>query len=93
MNRTPKDLRERRGKVFIHGNVVDGNPNDVLEILAHFVVVRADADYMLDGIFYYGYSHLFEVTEHGCEPSQYDIILNRNWRGIVTSIRAVKREE
>lgn len=92
-NRTPKDLRLRQGRVFIHGSIIDDNPADVLEILAHFVVVRADADFMLNGVFYLGYSHLFEVKEAGSEVPQYDIILTRNWRGQVTTLRASKRKE
>ena len=90
--RIPKDLRQRQGKVFIHEPYINSNPDDILEILAHFVVVRADNDFMRNGITYYGYCHLFEINEHGCYIPEYDIILTRNWRGIVTSIRAVKRK-
>ncbi len=91
--RTPKDLRLRRGKVFLHEPYINSNPEDILTLLSHFVVVRADNDFMRNGVTYYGYSHLFETAEFGDEIDEYDIILNRNWRGICTSIRAIKRKE
>ncbi len=87
-----KTLRLRRGKVFIHEPYLNSNPDDILEILARFVVVRADNDFMRNGITYYGYSHLFETTTMGEETPEYDIILTRNWRGIVTTLRAVRRK-
>lgn len=91
-NRTPKDLRQRKGKVFIHAPYIDSSPNDILEILAHFVVVRIDVDFMRNGITYSGYSHLFDIIQSGEMHPQYDIILTRNWRGIVTTIKAIRRK-
>ena len=77
----------------MHEPYVNDNPSDILDVLSHFVVVRSDNDFMRNGITYYGYSHLFESIEPGCEIPEYDIILTRNWRGIVTTIKAIKRKE
>lgn len=87
----PKDLRMRKGRVFIDEDILRNYPEDILAILAHFIVTRVEFLHCYGGFEYQGYSHLFEPCPPGCELPTYDFYLTRNWRGQVTTIDAVKQ--
>jgi hypothetical protein len=96
VDKTPKDLRQRKGKILIYGEIVDNKPEDVMEILSHIVVVRAEFEFLYGGVYYYGYSHLFDPIPEGEIAPEYDITLVRTgsgyFRGKTTIVNAFRRD-
>ena len=90
--KVPSDLRQRRGRTFIDEDFINQYPEDILSILAHFVVVRAEFDYCGRNVEYRGYCHLFEPISEGEELPEYSFFINKNWRGQITAIEAIRKE-
>jgi len=90
--KTPSDLRERRGRTFIDANFIIEHPKNILSILAHFLVVRADYDYSGHNVEYQGYCHLFDPISEKAELPEYTFFVNEDQEGRVTAIEAIRKE-
>ena len=88
----PVDLRRRKGRVLIHEDIINNNPEDMLIILSNFIVVRTEFNLIYPGIEWQGYCHLFEPITEGEVLPEYDFVLTRNWQGQVTNIEAIRKE-
>jgi len=92
IKRIPEDIRTRRGRVLIDAITLDKHPEDILSVLIHFIVVRAEHLYSSNKLEYQGYCHLFEPIPLGEEMPTYDFILTRNWRGQVATTQVTKQQ-
>lgn len=89
--KVPEDLMMRKGRVVINEDIIRRYPEDILAILANFVVVRAEYVYCHKAVEYQGYCHLFELCLEQFELPTYDFHITRNWRGKITTIEAIKQ--
>jgi len=90
--KTLSDLRQRQGRTFIDADFIDQHPEDILSILAHFLVVRAEFNHCSGNLEYQGYCHLFDPISKETRPPEYAFFINKNWRGEVTKIEAIRKE-
>ena len=90
--KTPKDLRLRRGRVLIDEITINTAPEDVLAILAHFVVIGAEYNFSYGSVEYRGYCHLFDKLKEGEVLPEYTFLFTQNWRKQITKVEAVRKE-
>ena len=90
MKRTNK---KRIGQFFIPRQAIFNNQDDVLAIMQHVIVVRAEMHLNRDGVEYVGYSDLFDEIEEGLVAPHYTFTIHREdyGDGYIVSVKEVMR--
>lgn len=59
-----RDLLKRPGIFKISRNLIEKNPESIIEILKDVLVVKAESDFMTNSLIYNGYSKHFDLVEN-----------------------------
>lgn len=65
------DLLNRKGTFKITRDLIESNPEVIIDLLKDILVVKIDSDFMYNSLHYYGYSKHFDLLEDGEFPPEY----------------------